>query len=48
MIVVYSYIVSDKLLKILRKIGKKDKELYENILNIMIMFIKNENGLERN
>ena len=44
----YSYIVSDKLLKILRKIGKKDKELYENILNIMIMFIKNENGLERN
>jgi len=32
MIVMYGYIVSDKLLKILRKIGKKDKELYENIL----------------
>jgi len=28
----YDYIVSDKLLKILRKIGKKDKDLYENIL----------------
>ena len=28
----YDYIVSDKLLKILRKIGKKDKDLYEKIL----------------
>jgi YafQ family addiction module toxin component len=28
----YNYIVSDRLLKILGKIGKKDKDLYEKIL----------------
>jgi mRNA-degrading endonuclease RelE of RelBE toxin-antitoxin system len=38
----YNYIISDNLLKILRKIGKKDKGLYEKILKKIDEIIKTE------
>jgi len=39
----YSYSISENLLKILRKIGKKDKGLYEKILKKIDEIIKTEN-----